>query len=56
MCDGLTLYTLCRKTGRFKRSPLCATGSEGEIQLTSAGGLGGAYLMTTAHFYKELAS
>ncbi len=31
------------------------TPNQGEIQTTSAGGLWGAYLMTVAHFYKELA-
>ncbi len=32
------------------------TGNAGEIPTTIAGGLWGAYLMTVAHFYKELAS
>ncbi len=31
-------------------------GNEGEIPTTLAGGLWGAYPMTAAHFYKELAS
>ncbi len=44
MCDRFTLYTLCLETGRFKRSILCVTGNEGEIQTTTAGGLWGAYL------------
>ena len=42
--------TFCIKTGRFQRS------HEGEIQTTIAGGLWGAYLMTIAHFCKDLAS
>ena len=56
MCDSFTLYTLCLETGRFKRSMLWVSPNEGEIQTTTAGGLWGAYLMTVAHFYKELGS
>ena len=56
MCDNVALYTLCSKTGRLTCSPLSVTGNEGEIQTTTAGGLWGAYLMTLAHVYNELAN
>ena len=56
MCERFTLCTLCLKSGRFKGSPLSVTGNEGEIPTTTAGGLWGAYLMTVAHFCKELGS
>ena len=48
--------TFCQKPGRFKRSHALGTGAKGGIPTTTAGGLWGAYLMTVAHFYKELAS
>ncbi len=49
-------YTLCLDTERFKRSLLSVTPNESEIPTTTAGGLWGAYLITVAHFCKDLAS
>ena len=57
MCDGLTLLQVLSKTGTVLTQP--ANGGKvrnSEIQTTTAGGLWGAYLMTLAHFCKELAS
>ena len=49
------LYTLRLKTER-SHAALSGNATTGEIPTTTEGGLWGAYLMTVAHFYKELAS
>ncbi len=48
-------HTLRLQTGWF-HTALSGNATKGEIPTTTAGGLWGAYLMTVAHFYKELAS
>ncbi len=55
-CATARIFTLCLKTGRFNRNPLLLTANEGEIPTTTARDLWGAYLITVAHFCKELAS
>ena len=58
MWDNLHFNTLCLKTERFHSNAAnYALNNKGaEIPTTTAGGLWGAYLMTVAHFCRELAS
>ena len=49
-------FTSVVKKRNDSNAPMYAgTGNEGEIPMTTVGGLWGAYLMTTANFCKELA-
>jgi len=54
MCDSfITFLHVLTKTGTVRKQTLTL---DRTIPTTTAGGLWGAYLMTVAHFYKELAS
>ncbi len=57
MWDNSTLLHVLSKNGTVQmQTNEERTPYEGKIQTSTAGGLWGAYLMTVAHFCKELAS